>query len=157
MNASYRTTSEEETSRVAGQFAGRLDRGDVVALYGDLGAGKTQFVKGICRTLEVRETVASPSFVILHRYEGRDSEGNELLIHHFDLYRVRSAEEIYDLGYEEFLFGSGICIVEWADRLHHLLPAHRYDIRLGLGSSENERTIQITRVHSDVASERDPL
>lgn len=151
MRSSCKTASEQETRRVAGEFAAGLVRGDVVALYGNLGAGKTQFVKGLCTAFSVQETVASPSFVILHRYEGRDKEGRELLVHHVDLYRVRSAEEIFDLGYEEFLFGDGICVVEWADRLSHLLPPDRYDIRLGLGDRENERTIEIVRVRSNVA------
>jgi tRNA threonylcarbamoyladenosine biosynthesis protein TsaE len=84
--------------------------------------------------------------VILHRYNGLDAQGQEILIHHFDLYRVGSAEEIYDLGYEEFLFGDGICVVEWADRLRHLLPPERYDVRLTLGQRENERGIEIARI-----------
>jgi tRNA threonylcarbamoyladenosine biosynthesis protein TsaE len=138
------TTSAEETISFAGVFANNLQPGDVVALYGDLGSGKTQFVKGVCRTLNADAPVTSPSFVILNRYNGKDARGNELLVYHFDLYRVRSRIELYDLGYEEYFRGSGICLVEWAEMLGDLLPQRRYDINLSLGTEENERVIKIS-------------
>jgi tRNA threonylcarbamoyladenosine biosynthesis protein TsaE len=140
------TTSTEGTISIAVSFAESLTRGDVVALYGDLGSGKTQFVKGICRTLRAQTLATSPSFVILNRYSGMDKEKNELLIYHFDLYRIKSLTELYDLGYEEFLQGDGICLIEWAEMLNDLLPKRRYDVRLSLGVEENERRIEINDV-----------
>lgn len=131
---------------VARTLALELRRGDVVALYGDLGAGKTVFVKGVCDGFSVHEHVTSPSFVILNRYDGRDTEGNKLLIYHLDLYRIKSLEEIYDLGYEEFMYGDGICLIEWADMLGDLLPPRRIDVRLSFGKSENSRRIEISGV-----------
>jgi tRNA threonylcarbamoyladenosine biosynthesis protein TsaE len=74
---------------------------------------------------------------------------NELLLYHFDLYRVKSLAEIYDLGYEEFLRGNGICLIEWAEMLGELLPKERYDVRLSLGDRENERRIEITGMKTE--------
>jgi len=127
-------------------MASSLQRGDVVALYGELGAGKTQFVKGLCDGFHVRDAVTSPTFVILNRYSGVDGRNKEIFLFHFDLYRVQSAEEIYDLGYEEFLFGNGICVVEWAERLGTLLPSRRYDVKIAFGEGADERRISIDRV-----------
>jgi tRNA threonylcarbamoyladenosine biosynthesis protein TsaE len=146
MIEAHTTTSTEGTISLASAFAGNLRRGDVVALYGDLGSGKTQFVKGVCRTFKVRTPATSPSFVILNRYDGVDIRGNELFMYHFDLYRVNSLNELYDLGYEEFLQGNGICLVEWAEMLGDLLPEQRYDVRLSVGADENERRIEINEV-----------
>lgn len=126
-------------------LAAHLERSDILALTGELGAGKTQFVKGVCEAFGVREHIASPTFVILNRYTGRDQQGRELLLFHLDLYRVKSLEEIYDIGFEEFFYGDGIVMIEWAELLQDLLPARRYDIRLLLGSNENERLIEIER------------
>ena len=148
MSETCTTTSAVETAAVARTFAARLRRGDVVTLFGDLGSGKTQFVKGVCDAFHTRTPATSPSFVILNRYNGMDAEQSELLLYHFDLYRVKSLAEIYDLGYEEFLQGDGICLVEWAEMLGELLPKRRYDIRFSFGAEENERRIEIDGVLS---------
>lgn len=146
MKQQFLSGSEAETISIARTFAGSLKRGDIVALVGELGTGKTQFVKGICESFSVRTHVTSPTFVILNRYEGRDGSGKDLLLYHFDLYRVTSQEEIYDLGYEEFLYDEGISIIEWADRLGDLLPLRRQDVHLSFGSRESERHIRIEAV-----------
>ena len=143
MIGTYNTKSVDDTIAYALSFGGTLRRGDVVALYGDLGSGKTQFVKGVCLAFKTNTPVTSPSFVILNRYEGRDKNNNELFVYHFDLYRVKSTGELYDLGYEELLKSDGICLIEWAEMLGNLLPEHRYDVRLSLGNDENERLIEI--------------
>ena len=140
------THSEAETREVAHSFAAQLQRGDVVALSGELGAGKTQFVKGMCSGLGVNEPVTSPTFVILHRYSGKDKRNAELLLYHLDLYRVKSLEEIYDIGYEEFFYGDGIAFVEWGELLGELLPQRRYDVRLSLGEKEEDRKIDIRQL-----------
>jgi tRNA threonylcarbamoyladenosine biosynthesis protein TsaE len=141
------TTSAEETVAVACSFAGRLQRGDVVALFGDLGSGKTQFVKGVCRAFRTSTQVTSPSFVILNRYVGSDAKKSEIFLYHFDLYRVTTLAEIYDLGYEEFLQSDALCLIEWAERLGELLPKQRYDVRFSFGDGENERRIEIVGVN----------
>jgi tRNA threonylcarbamoyladenosine biosynthesis protein TsaE len=105
--------SAAETRRL-GEHLGRLVQpGDFVALYGDLGAGKTQFVQGVARGLAVPEEyrVTSPTYTLMNMYPGR------LPLYHFDLYRLTSADELADLGFDEYFFGSGVCLVEWSERL----------------------------------------
>lgn len=146
MNERRTTTSAEDTIAFARTFARRLQRGDVVTLFGNLGSGKTQFVKGVCLAFKTHTPGTSPSFVILNRYDGTDECDSELMLYHFDLYRIKSLSEIYDLGYEEYLQGDGVCLIEWAEMLGELLPKQRYDVRLFLGEKENERRIEITGV-----------
>jgi tRNA threonylcarbamoyladenosine biosynthesis protein TsaE len=109
-------------------------------------------VKGICEAFGASQRVSSPSFIILNRYEGKDQSNRELLIYHLDLYRVRSLDEIYDLGYEEFFYGDGITLIEWAEQLGDLLPSKRYDIHLGYGKLDSERLITIEVAGSPVAA-----
>ncbi len=142
------TKSAEETIAVGLSFANKLRRGDVVLLFGDLGSGKTQFVKGVCQAFKTCTPATSPSFVILNRYEGKDEYKSEILIFHFDLYRVKSLAEIYDLGFEEFLQSNGISLIEWAEMLvETVLPMQRYNVRFSLGMDENERRIEIDKVN----------
>ena len=131
------------------KFASSLRRNEVVTLIGELGSGKTQFVKGICQYFHVRSSVSSPTFVMLHRYAGSDRMDEELLIYHFDLYKVKVASEILELGYEEFFHGNGVCLIEWADKLRELTPHLRTEIRFSLGSAENERRIEFERYSTD--------
>ena len=146
MREEHSTFSERETLQLAQSFAQRLERGDVVALWGELGTGKTRFVKGVCEAFSADQRVSSPSFVILNRYNGKGRDTRELFVYHLDLYRVKSVEEIYDLGYEEFIYGDGITLVEWAEQMADLLPAKRYDVRLYYGAEDSERRIVIRRV-----------
>lgn len=147
---SYISKSPEETLEVAASFASTLNRNDVVALIGELGSGKTQFVKGVCRFFNVRAMVSSPTFVMLHRYEGRDKSHKEMLLYHFDLYKIKSPSEVLELGYEEYFRGNGICLIEWADMLGKLMPDHRTEIRFSLGAHEQERRIEIAHAASGI-------
>ena len=135
------TRTAEETQRLGSDFAAVLRRRDVVALYGGLGSGKTQFVKGVCRGLGVRDHVVSPSFTILNEY----SEG-DFPVYHFDFYRLRSLGELAEIGFEEYLFGEGVCLIEWADIVDSKLRSDRYDVCLGLGAGRDERLVRIERV-----------
>jgi len=152
MSEEHSTFSEQETLSLAKSFAQRLQRGDVVALWGELGTGKTRFVKGVCEAFGASRHVSSPSFVILNRYQGKGRDGNELFVYHLDLYRVKSAEEIFDLGYEEFVYGDGITLVEWAEQLGDLLPKARYDVRLAYGDADSARKILIERSGDTVSA-----
>ncbi len=112
------SASEARTRTLGKTFATRLQSGDVVALYGTLGAGKTQFVKGICTYFDIPpEQVSSPTFTIVNEYNG--SAGP---IYHFDAYRIEQVSEFFEMGYEDYFFGDGICLVEWPDRVEPLLP-----------------------------------
>ncbi len=139
----FLTSEHEFTSRSASEtfaFGERLGRqvgpGSVLCLYGELGAGKTVLTKGIARGAGVADEreVTSPTFVLVHEHEGR------LPIYHLDAYRLHGAEELLDIGIEEYFYGRGICIVEWADRAAAILPADRLDITLH-HRGPNERTI----------------
>ena len=128
-----RTHSPEETIAFGERLSERLGPGSVVGLFGVLGSGKTCLIKGICRGLGVSEPVTSPSFIIINHYRGR------LPIYHFDLYRINSAEELYELGYEEYFYGEGVCLIEWAERAGELLPEGTVEVRLRyLGGTERE-------------------
>ncbi len=140
MGQMYTTHNEEETVRLGEQFSARLRKGDVVALYGELGSGKTRFVQGVCKGLDVREYVTSPTFTIINEYDGR------MKVFHLDFYRIESLEEVFDLGFEECCDMDGVCLIEWAEVAHKLLPDERYDVSLRRGTSDKERNIEIERV-----------
>lgn len=132
------THSEQETIEKGKQFSQRLKIGDVVALFGDLGSGKTRFAKGISLGLGVKEHVTSPTFVVVNEHlDGR------IPLYHFDFYRLRTIAELQEIGFDEYIYGDGVCVLEWADMIQEKLPPKRYDIHLSLGVNEQERTIII--------------
>ena len=135
------THTEEETIELGIEFARSLRHGDVVALYGDLGSGKTRFVQGVCKGLGAHEHIASPTFTIVNEYVAGD-----LSIYHVDLYRVKSLREIQDVGFEEYVNGDGICLIEWAEKAQALLPLRRFDVHLMLGESAHAREIIIEQL-----------
>ena len=141
MIGSFATHTEDETINLGIVFAQSLNRGDVVALYGDLGSGKTRFIQGVCKGLGVHEHVASPTFTIVNEYTVGD-----LRIYHIDFYRIRSLKEVQDVGFEDYINDGGICLVEWADKGQELLPPRRYEIFLMLGADELTREITITHI-----------
>jgi tRNA threonylcarbamoyladenosine biosynthesis protein TsaE len=96
----------------------------VIALYGELGAGKTSLVKGIAQGLEIQEHVTSPTFTLIQEYQGK------LPMYHFDCYRLNSIEEFSQLGPDEYFFGKGVCLIEWAEKIEPLLPPNRISIRI---------------------------
>jgi len=119
------TASPDETMALGRELATALAPGDIVALYGDLGAGKTHFAKGIAHGLGVDpEAVTSPTYTIVQTYAGR------LPVHHIDAYRVERIEEFFELGYEEHFFGDGVTIIEWPERIEPLIPKEALRIRL---------------------------
>lgn len=102
---------------LAGKIAGKVDPPAVIGLYGELGSGKTQFVKGFCRAVGIApERVTSPTYTIANEYRG------EYPVYHLDAYRVASLDELYEFGYEEYFYGDGVCLIEWANRVEELLP-----------------------------------
>ena len=132
------THNEEETIKSGEEFSRQLTPGSVVALIGDLGTGKTRFVKGISLGLGVKETVTSPTFTIVNEHlDGR------IPLYHFDFYRLKTIAELDEIGYEEYIFGNGICVLEWADMIQTKLPVKRFDVYCSLGSHETERIITI--------------
>ena len=119
------TNSERETYEL-GLAMGRVARpGEVYTLIGDLGVGKTVFTKGLAAGLGIKEPVSSPTFTILQEYE----EGR-LPFYHFDVYRIGDVEEMDEIGYEDYFYGDGVCLIEWADLIREILPEHYKEIRI---------------------------
>lgn len=110
------TASADETVILGVKIGALLNAGDIITLHGSLGCGKTTIVKGIARAFEIEEEITSPSFTLISEYEGR------LPLYHMDLYRIDSVEEFELLGAEELLYGNGVSIIEWAEKIDQLLP-----------------------------------
>lgn len=131
--------NEEETRAFGLELGASLRKGDIVALIGDLGTGKTALTKYIAEGLGIRETITSPTFTIVQEYrQGR------LPLYHFDVYRIGDPEEMYELGYEEYFYGDGVCVIEWADLIEELLPEYTKTIRIEYGKNQEERIYQCT-------------
>lgn len=131
------TDSADATRRLAARLAGVAEAGDVIALFGDLGAGKTQFAKGFAEGLGVTATVNSPSFVLMAEYPGR------LPLFHLDLYRLADAAEAISGGLIDERQADGVALVEWAERLGPALPPDRLDVRID-GTGDEPRAIGLT-------------
>ena len=130
------SSSPAETIDAGARCARAAKMGDVVGLTGDLGAGKTQFVKGFVKGIGSEAEVTSPTFTIVHEYrDGRCP------IYHFDFYRLESADAVVRLGFDEYVDGDGICIIEWADRFPQLLPTNATTVS-SIVRSETERVIE---------------
>ena len=139
MTIRHETHSEDETIVCGEEFSRKLRPGDIVALCGELGSGKTRFVQGVCRGLGVSEHVTSPTFTILNEYCV-----NGTPIYHFDFYRMKTLQELREIGFKEYVNSvEGICLIEWAERVKELLPTKRYDVYLNLGKDDRTREIQI--------------
>ncbi len=127
--------SAEETVAAGHNYGREARRGDVFALRGDLGAGKTQFVKGFVAGLESKADVTSPTFVLVHEYAG-----GRLPVYHFDFYRVENRDALLRLGFDDYIFGDGVSLIEWADRYAELIPGHAKWLSFEL-KDENTRLI----------------
>lgn len=132
----FTTSSAEETKELGRRIAKELKPGDVVALIGELGTGKTTFVQGLAEGLGVSEGVRSPSFIILNIHRGR------LNLYHLDLYRVDNINELYEIGIEEFIYSDGVTVVEWAEKAMTLLPAEYLLVRF-FYTGEDTRRIEV--------------
>ena len=130
--------SEADTRMLGLEIANALEPGDVVALIGDLGTGKTALTKYIAEGLGVKEEISSPTFTIIKEYRS-----GRLPLYHFDVYRLGSGEELLDIGAEDMLEGDGACVIEWADIVADVLPEDSLVVGLDYGADENERTAQI--------------
>ena len=133
-----KTASADETINFGERLGRLLASGHVIALVGELGAGKTTLVKGIVQGLgiENRRAVKSPTFSLMHRYEGR------IPIYHFDAYRLEDVQDMFDIGSDEIIYGDGVSIVEWADKVSGCLPEKYLKITL-TAVSKNERNIEL--------------
>ncbi|WP_227764692.1 tRNA (adenosine(37)-N6)-threonylcarbamoyltransferase complex ATPase subunit type 1 TsaE [Zhaonella formicivorans] len=136
----YLSTSSEETKQLGYLLSRLLQPRDVIRLEGDLGAGKTTFAQGVCTGLGVASEVTSPTFTILHIYDGK------MPVYHIDAYRIESELELEDLGLEEYLEGQGVSLVEWAEKILTIMPDDYLQVEIRRGLGESERKIIFTAV-----------
>ncbi|MBQ8261773.1 MAG: tRNA (adenosine(37)-N6)-threonylcarbamoyltransferase complex ATPase subunit type 1 TsaE [Lachnospiraceae bacterium] len=111
------TFRPEETQKLGQELAKEAAPGTVITLNGDLGVGKTVFAQGIARGLDLDEWINSPTFTIVQEYDG-----GRMPFYHFDVYRIADADEMYEIGYEDYFYGEGLCLIEWADLIRELIP-----------------------------------
>lgn len=133
----FYTHDAAETEALGEAMAKQLRGGEILACYGDLGMGKTAFTRGLARGLGYYGRVTSPTFTIVNEYEGR------IPLFHFDMYRLSGADELFDIGWEDYLDRGGICIVEWSERVRDAIPDNAIAIRFCRGEDENSRIITV--------------
>jgi len=134
--------SEKETINAGRKFAETLKPGSVIGLKGNLGTGKTQFVKGICKYFNVQEVVNSPTFILVNEYTGYEEDENEIKIYHFDLYRLKSSAELEVIGFEEFISSDSIVLIEWPDIAEKYLNFKIDKVLMDYGAKTDERIIK---------------
>lgn len=140
MKTETKLLANEQEVMKYGEALGASSRpGQVIALTGDLGAGKTTLTKAIARGLGISETITSPTFTIVKEYRS-----GRLPLFHFDVYRIGDIDEMYELGYEEYFFDDGLCVVEWADLIEELIPEDALRISIAYGEKEEERIYTCT-------------
>lgn len=134
----YVTNSPAETEALGQRLAERLQPGDVIAYTGDLGAGKTAFTRGLARGLGITERITSPTFTIVNEYQG-----GRLPLFHFDMYRLGSSDELYEIGWEDYLARGGVCAVEWSEIVADALEEDCIRVDIRQGETENQRKITV--------------
>jgi tRNA threonylcarbamoyladenosine biosynthesis protein TsaE len=133
-----RTADASATKSIGRNIAMLVRPGDVMLLAGELGSGKTVFTQGLAEGLEVRELVTSPTFTLVHRYDGR------VPLFHLDVYRLERVGELADLGIDELLDAGGVVVVEWGDVVAAEMPADRLEVRFAFGADDDDRTIELS-------------
>lgn len=130
-----------EVGKAAKEFIRNMGNNKVFAFYGEMGTGKTTFIKAICRELGVDDNITSPTFALVNEYLTNAGES----VYHFDCYRLKSIEEAYDIGAEEYFYSGNICFIEWPNRIEPLLPDHYVEVKINL-VSDTKREVQINTI-----------
>lgn len=132
----FRTTSPEETITLGEKIGSLLKKGDIIAMQGTLAAGKTTITKGIAKALGIKDTITSPTFCLISEYEGK------MPLYHMDVYRLDGAEDFANLGTEDMLYGNGISIIEWSEKIMEELPKKTIILKIE-PNEDNSRTISL--------------
>ena len=127
---------ENKTKEIGYKLGNLLVPGSVICLIGDLGAGKTTMTQSLAKALEVDDYITSPTFTIVNEYEG------DMPLYHFDVYRIGSSEEMYDIGYDQYINSDGVCIIEWANLINDILPDEYLDIELSYNGMGREMVLK---------------
>ena len=134
----YMSHSPEETEHIGEMLGKRLSGGTVLALRGGLGMGKTAFTRGLARGLGYTGRVTSPTFTIVNEYDGATP------LFHFDLYRLDGEDDLFDIGWDDYLARGGVCAVEWSERIDSALPPDTLTVSIARGENDNDRIITVT-------------
>jgi tRNA threonylcarbamoyladenosine biosynthesis protein TsaE len=137
-----------ELGKILGEMA---SSGDIFCLTGDLGAGKTTITKSIAKSLEVEDYITSPTFTIVNEYAGR------IPLYHFDVYRIDEEEEMYEIGSDEYFYGEGLCVIEWANLITNLIPENALWMDIRIGDEFTTRIIEVTGNHALVDELKEKL
>lgn len=144
MTSRITLNNETETRRFGLDLGREVKPGDVLALTGDLGVGKTTLTKAIAEGLGITDMITSPTFTIVKEYRS-----GRLPLYHFDVYRIGDPDEMYELGYEEYFYGDGVCVVEWADIIEDFLPENAIRIHISYSDDEKAREVRIEKGEED--------
>lgn len=139
MKTAFHSYSSDETENFGSQLAKSLIPGDVVALFGDLGAGKTAFTRGLAKGLGFNGEVSSPTFALVHEYPG------DISIYHFDMYRITTWDDLYSTGFFDYLDMGGVLVIEWSENIENCLPDGTIRVTISKNDNENERIITLQR------------
>ena len=145
MTRTYVTNNEQETEALGCRLGQCIMPGTVIAYTGDLGAGKTAFTRGLARGLNIPDRVTSPTFTIVNEYEG-----GRLPLFHFDMYRLGSSDELFDIGWEDYLARNGVCAVEWSENIEDALEEDIIKVDIRRGSDDNQRQIMLTNAPGEM-------
>lgn len=142
----FETHCEDETKQAAYEFAKMLKPSDVICMYGDLGVGKSVFVRGIAEFLDIKEPITSPTFTIINEYCGK------MPLYHFDVYRISESDEMYEIGYDDYVNGNGVTVIEWAELIEDILPDSYYRVTItkDYDKGDDFRKIEIEKSDGDI-------
>lgn len=140
INMIYETNSAEETYKLAYEMGKNAEKGDIICLEGELGVGKTVFAQGFAKGLGIEEYINSPTFTIVQVYEG-----GRIPLYHFDVYRISDIDEMDEIGYEEYFFGEGVCLIEWAVLIQEIIPDNAVKVKIdkSLSKGFDYRSIEV--------------
>ena len=134
----FEIDSVEALSQVTDLLLSWRDKSDIIAFYGPMGAGKTTLIKNLCHRMGVTDEVNSPTFALVNEYLTDQDEGS---IFHFDFYRIKRLEEVFDIGYEDYFYSGHLCLLEWPELIDPLMPDHFVKVEIALGNTDTSRKI----------------
>ncbi|MGN0032195.1 MAG: tRNA (adenosine(37)-N6)-threonylcarbamoyltransferase complex ATPase subunit type 1 TsaE [Candidatus Limimorpha sp.] len=138
MNKVFQINGVDELTQVAELLISWRDKSDIIAFYGPMGAGKTTLIKNLCHQLGVTDEVNSPTFALVNEYPSEVEKS----IFHFDFYRIKKLDEVFDIGYEDYFYSGRLCLIEWPELIDPLMPEHFIKVSLSYGKNDNERIVE---------------
>ena len=138
----FKINGIEELSKVSDLLISWRDKSNIIAFYGNMGAGKTTLVKNLCSRLGIQDEVNSPTFALVNEYQTETFDS----VFHFDFYRIKSLEEVFDIGYEDYFYGGSLCLLEWPELIDPIMPEHFLKVEIALGDTDDSRVVRCSVV-----------